>query len=288
MQELIFYEIWPRVGPVPRRSSFPNLRITMTYLRSIFLAVAGATLFAASQVQAGPPDVPVSPAPLSPWEFRLEPYGWLAGISGTTGILGQPISTDLSTSDLLHHLKMSLASQIEVRYNRWGLLLDAFYADIGGYIQTPGPFVRQLAVDDKLFIFQAIPNYRLFRSDKGFFDLVAGVRVMSTKLRLTGFRFSPFANGYFNRSDSKAWADFVGGARGQYFLYQGLFVAAYGDIGGGSSDLTWQVQGTLGYKFSKLVSAEFGWRLLSDNYQSGGFTYNVKQQGLFTGVSFTW
>jgi hypothetical protein len=260
----------------------------MTSIRKLFLGAAGALVLTASQVQAGPPDVPVTPAPISPWEFRLEPYLWASGISGTTGVFGAQIPTDLSFNDIFHHLKMSLAGQFEVRYNRFGLLLDVFYADIGGYISTPGPFIRQLSLDNKLVIFQAIPNYRLFHSDKGFFDLVAGVRVMSTKLRLTGFRFSPVTNGYFNRSDSKAWADFVGGARGQYFLINGLFVAAYGDIGGGSSDLTWQVQGTLGYKFSKLVSAEIGWRLLSDNYQTGGFTYNVKQQGLFTGVSFTW
>jgi hypothetical protein len=48
------------------------------------------------------------------------------------------------------------------------------------------------------------------------------------------------------------------------------------------------VQGTLGYRFSRLISAEAGWRLLSDNYQEGGFTYNVKQQGAFIGVTFTW
>jgi hypothetical protein len=267
----------------------------MTYLRSTLLGATGALLLSASQILAGPPDAPVvQPAAESPWEFRLEPYGWFAGLRGTTGVLGQTVPTDLSFSDLAHHLKMTYAGQLEIRYNRWGLLTDIMYADIGGYIPVRDPRLQQFALDTKLLVFQVIPNYRLWRSDKGFFDLVAGVRGWDTKLRLTGFRDvsdpeDPFRTfQYFNRSQSKAWVDFVGGARGQYFLYKGLFVAAYGDIGGGSSALTWQVQGTMGYKFTKMISAEAGWRLLSDNYTSGGFIYNVKQQGLYTGVSFTW
>ena len=266
--------------------------LTMISRRSLLLGAAAVLLLSASQVKAGPPEIPLVPAAQAPQSprgsFGWNLYLWASGISGTTGVFGLQLPTDLSFNDILHHLKMTYAAEFEVRYNRWGLLTDFFYADIGGYIATPGPFLRQLALDDKLFIFQAIPNYRLFHSDKGYFDLVAGVRVMSSKLRLTGFRLSPFANGYFRTSGDKSWADFVGGARGQFFLTHGLFVAAYGDIGGGSSDLTWQVQGTMGYKFSKLVSLEAGWRLLSDNYQNGGFTYNVKQQGTFIGLNFTW
>jgi hypothetical protein len=266
----------------------------MTYRRSTLLGVAGALVLSASRVLAGPPDVPVTQAAAeSPWEFRLEPYGWFTGLTGTTGVLGQQVPTDLSFSDIAHHLKMVFAGQFEVRYNRWGLMTDIMYADIGGYIPVRDPRIQEFALDTKLLVFQLVPNYRVWRSDKGFFDLLAGLRGWDTKLRLSGFRDVSDGEGapdfrYFNRSDSKTWVDFVGGARVQYFLYQGLFVAAYGDIGGGSSALTWQVQGTLGYKFTKMISAELGWRTLSDNYQTGGFTYNVKQQGALLGVNFTW
>ncbi|OAI40874.1 hypothetical protein AYO41_01745 [Verrucomicrobia bacterium SCGC AG-212-E04] len=266
----------------------------MTSIRSALLCAAGALLFSAVQVYAGPPPPP-TPAPTveSPWEFRFEPYLWGAGITGVTGVRSREVPVDLGFKKLFDHLKMAIPVEMEVRYKRFGLLTDIMYADIGGYIETPfDRRVQQLAIDDKMLIFQVIPNYRLWRSDKGFFDLLGGLRGWSMKLRLTDFRdIGPIGRPNFiyeNRSQSKTWVDLVGGARGQYFLYQGLFVAAYGDIGGGSSELTWQVQGTLGYKFSKLVSAEVGWRLLSDDYRSGGFTYNVKQQGVFAGVSFTW
>jgi hypothetical protein len=260
-------------------------------MRIGILSAAGGLIISTSSAMAGPTEPPPAPPPAeSPWEFRLEPYGWLSGISGTTGILGREIPTDLGVNQLFQHLKMSYAGELEVRYYRFGLMADIFYADIGGYLPTPFGRIQQFAADDKMVIFQVVPNYRVFKSDKGFFDLVAGLRGWDMKLRLTGFRQPGIIinGGYFNNSQSKSWVDGIGGVRGQYFLVGNTFVAAYGDIGGGSSKLTWQVQGTLGYRFSRLISAEAGWRLLSDNYQEGGFTYNVKQQGTFIGVSFTW
>src|SRR5215475_8350712 len=97
------------------------------------LGAVGGLMMAASTLQAGPPDLPPTPpGPVSPWEFRLEPYLWASGISGTTGVLGAQIPTDLSFKNIFHNLKMTYAGEFEVRYNRWGLLLDIFYADIGG------------------------------------------------------------------------------------------------------------------------------------------------------------
>ena len=250
---------------------------------------AGALAFTASQVQAGPPDVPLTPAAeVSPWEFRLEPYFWATGITGETGVLFREVPTDLGFKQVFQHLKMALPVQMELRYNRFGLLTDIIYADIGGYIDAPR--IQQLALDDKMLIFQFVPNYRIFKSEKGFLDFLAGLRGWDMTLRVTGFRQPGIvtSGGYFKESQTRTWVDGIAGMRGQYFLFGNTFIAAYGDIGGGSSKLTWQVQATMGYKFSPRTSAEFGWRVLSDNYADGGFTYNVKQQGIYSGVSFTW
>ncbi len=266
----------------------------MTSIRSLFLVATAGLLFSASQVLAGPPDVPVTPAAAaSPWEFRLEPYGWFPGVTGTTGVLFQQVPVDLGFSNIAEHLKMAFAGQFEVRYNRWGLMLDGYYADIGGYVPVRDPRIQQFAVDVKEAVYQIVPNYRAYQSDKGFFDLLAGVRIFGVKLRLTDFRDVSGGKGgptfvYENRSGSKTWVDGIVGGRGQYFLAGNLFAAAYADVGGGSSHLTWQYQGTLGYRFSKLISVELGWRTLSDNYTNGGFTYNLKTQGAFMGVNFVW
>ena len=126
------------------------------------------------------------------------------------------------------------------------------------------------------------------------FDLLAGGRVNSTKLRITQFRdISPPATApnfvYLNESRTQTWVDPIIGARTQLFMTDKLFLGLYGDIGGFGvgSHLSWQVQPTLGWKFTQRTMAEIGWRILSNNYTNGGFTYNVKQQGIYTGVSFS-
>jgi len=263
----------------------------MFHPRFSIKVIAGLSLFTVSSALAGPPEVPTAPAPVSPWEFRLEPYAWLTGLSGTLGVAYQTVPVDLGFKSLAQHLKMAYAGQFEARYNRWGLQMDFFYSDIGGYIPVQDPRIRQLSTASAQRVFQLTPNYRVYRSNKGFFDVLAGIRVVGSEARLTGFRdvgLNTVDFRYFNNSQSKAWVDGIVGVRGQYFLLGNSFVAAYADIGGGSSKLTWQVQGTLGYKFSDKISTELGWRLLSDNYQEGGFTYNLKQQGLFTGMSIRW
>jgi opacity protein-like surface antigen len=51
------------------------------------------------------------------------------------------------------------------------------------------------------------------------------------------------------------------------------------------SDLTWSLQATVGYNFTEKVFVELGYRYLDTDYQDGGFTYDVEQAGLYTGLS---
>ncbi len=257
---------------------------------TFFLTGSTATCFAGVEQ---PAPVPV-PAPASEWEFRLEPYAWLAGISGTTGVLNQKIPTDLSFSKVFEHLKMTLSGQLEVRKGRWGLMTDFFYADIGGFIDRRNPRIQQFAVDNKEFVFNGALAYRVYQTDKVTLDLFAGGRLNSVRLRITQFRdiSLPFTAPnfvYLSNSQTKTWVDPFVGLRTKIFMTDHLFLAMYGDIGGFGvgSHLSWQVYPTVGWKFNRRVSAELGWRILSNNYTSGGFTYNVKQQGLYSGFNFT-
>lgn len=276
--------------------------MTASRYRILSRAALATLLLSSSAAWAGPVEVPVppAPAPSSGWEFRIEPYGWLAGITGESGVAYQTVPTDLSFRDLASHLKMTFAAQMELRYDRWGLLTDIYYADIGGYKNIPDPRIQQFAVDLKSFIFQFPVTYRVYRSKTSdtFLDLLAGGRLNSTRVRLSRFQdvSVPIAGlivppdfRYFSNSATKTWVDPIVGGRTQVFLSNNIFLGGYGDIGGFGvgSHLSWQVQGTLGYKFNRKMFAEIGWRLLSENYTSGGFTYNAKQQGLYTGFSYT-
>ena len=89
-----------------------------------------------------------------------------------------------------------------------------------------------------------------------------------------------------NAAGNKQWVDPFVGFRGQLNVTSRLFLAARADIGGFgvSSDLVWQVIGSVGYKLTKNVFAEAGYRYLDDDYTSGGFTYDMATSGAFVGL----
>ena len=61
-----------------------------------------------------------------------------------------------------------------------------------------------------------------------------------------------------------------------------------GDAGGGGSDLEYQVFGALGYKITKNIALQGGWRYLDVDYRnnSSGFLYDVTVSGVAFGATF--
>jgi hypothetical protein len=88
-------------------------------------------------------------------------------------------------------------------------------------------------------------------------------------------------------SGDEDWIDPVLGIRAQWNINDKWFLAGKGDIGGFSvgCDLTWSIQATAGYHFTPNVSAELGYRCLFQDYQNGGFTNDLVQAGLYTGLN---
>jgi hypothetical protein len=68
----------------------------------------------------------------------------------------------------------------------------------------------------------------------------------------------------------------------RWFLHGG------GDIGGFgvSSDLIWQVNAAIGYRFTQSISALVGYRGLGVDYNDGGFLVDTVAHGPVIGLSF--
>ena len=86
------------------------------------------------------------------------------------------------------------------------------------------------------------------------------------------------------------WVDPLIGLRGQINFTRWLFLAAQGDVGGfgAGSQITWNVQATIGVNFTRNVFAELGYRYMYVDYQSGGLLYEMNSYGLFSslGIKF--
>jgi len=154
----------------------PNLYLPITV---IGLATAQAGTPAVESIVPPPADDPG-------WTFRVEPYGWLTGLNGQTGIGPFIADIDQSFSDIFQNLDMAAALQVEARKGRLGILADGFYADLGGSGNAPGPFYDEVEVDIKQFMGELAVAWRVYESPRAFIDLYAGARYNDLSTGLTG------------------------------------------------------------------------------------------------------
>jgi hypothetical protein len=87
-------------------------------------------------------------------------------------------------------------------------------------------------------------------------------------------------------SGDESWVDPIVGLRGQINFTRWLFFGTQADVGGfgAGSQITWNVQTSLGVNFSRNIFAELGYRYMYVDYTNGGFLYQVNSFGLFSGI----
>jgi hypothetical protein len=72
------------------------------------------------------------------WEVRIGLPGWLAGISGDSGVKGLEASSDVPFEQLLKHLThVPIALSINARYRRWEFWVDGQYIEVGTHATLP-------------------------------------------------------------------------------------------------------------------------------------------------------
>ena len=65
------------------------------------------------------------------------------------------------------------------------------------------------------------------------------------------------------------------------------WAGAYGDIGGGGSDFTYQVLANAGYDFSERYALTLGYRYLSVDYDARDFLLDTALDGPIVGFTIT-
>jgi hypothetical protein len=235
--------------------------------------------------------IPVSPPPDSPWEFRITPYAWFTGMDGTLG--RDPVTVDIDKSflDIVGSLKMAGALQMEASKGRWSFMADGFYAALGASVDARAPLSGGGNLDLKQFLGEVDVAYRIHEDSRSFIDLFAGVRYNALQLDIDLDASTPGGGMNLAKSDSadQDWADPLIGIRGQWNFEERWFMAGRFDIGGFrvASDLTWNAQMTLGYRFTDGFSTEIGYRYFDTDYRDGDFIYDLAEHGLFVGCNFS-
>lgn len=219
------------------------------------------------------------------WTGQATLYAWLPVINGSQeGPDGEPL-VDLSTSDVLSALNMAFMGSAIFQKDKFGILLDAVYADLG----TDGKWIQNRVdtrTTTKLGMYTAAAMYRVYDDPKGFVDVYGGVRYFDTSI---DFRLSTANLGDADLKKSLTWTDGIVGVRGGVALNDKWALAGFADVGGfdGSSDLSWEMYGGANYLFNERWQGTIGYRYVSIEKQvTDRAALDIDLQGPLFGITY--
>ncbi len=262
---------------------------------SLAIRLGCSVLFAgfATGAVAADAQQPIVEEPVSEWHFTIAPYLWAAGINGDVGLFGrEPVPMDMSFGDIFDDLRFGGMLVAEAHNGTWGLLGDLIYANTksdSSIVRTVGgnPTSLDASVETSSFTGTLMGEYRAYASDRVSFDLMAGVRVWSVDNDISAvIAASGVPVAEWSGSDGATWVDPMVGVKARFDTGTPWFFNAWGIIGTGSSDISWDVLAGAGYQWTDKFSTVAGYRALGVDYNDDGFVYDIVQQGPYLGATF--
>jgi hypothetical protein len=277
--------------------------------------LCAAAIFAGGALSVGSTGAMAQATPTPGWSFSLTPYLWLPMIGGTLNYhlprgTGGSASVDLNPSDYLAGLNFAIALNGEIRYDRFSLLSDIMYVNLSSsssHLKTgnlallpSNPVTGNADLDVSTRVSTGIwttsGGYTVLQGDWGHVDALAGFRLLfvDTKTNHAGsLTFTGPEGGtatVFDNSGSLSLSrdiwNGVAGLRGRINIPNSSFyVPFYGDVGGGDSDLTYQVSGGIGYQ-TGWADLSLGWRYLAFNQSSTSVVKSLSLNGPYLAATF--
>jgi hypothetical protein len=211
------------------------------------------------------------------WSFAVTPYVWVPWVDGkfsynlperTGGAFGARVNMD--AINLLEALNFAVTVAAEARNGRFSVSTDFIYLDFGksnsavrsvDFAQVgrnPVSSALNAGTESSLRggLWTLGGAYTLAAGRWGHADAFAGFRLFSidarTDVRLAADIVAPGGGRSFARTGRLArdadLFDGLVGLRGRFVLGSGFHLPYAFDIGGGSSRLTWQAAGGIGYQ----------------------------------------
>jgi hypothetical protein len=213
------------------------------------------------------------------WTFTAAPYLLIPWMDGKVAIRGRDKEVDVSPSQIFENLQFGAMGYFEARKAKWGVGVDAVYMALGADIDRPSANVD---FNQHAYTFLGL---RQLNEKVG---LVFGVRwnILQGKL---DFKEPPLTGKF---EETKQWVEPIVGLKVRHHLAGRLSFGFEGDIGGfgAGSDFAWQLWPTIGIDVSKRATLKFGYRVLSEDYDTGSgneyFKYDVITQALAFGMAF--
>lgn len=245
-----------------------------------FAALATLAFFTTpAHAQDEPATATLSDAPASDLEFSFNGYGWLAGLEGTSAIMGVPTNLDIEFDDVIDNLGVVWAQTFEIRKGKFSLFTDFMYLKLIPSLNGPGPFVRT-DIEIEQTMFSVLGGYEILNNGQTSIELLGGARYMNYSMDID------FVGGPLPSMDGEeSWWDGIAAMRIRHHLNDKFFLTGYADIGAGDSEQTWQAIGSISYQFKENIAMLVGYRYLHYDYKNGGFAYNLDTSGPLIGAT---
>ncbi len=243
----------------------------------------------------------------------IAPYFWAPSLSGTLGVAGNSVDVDATFIDVLDNAEsvFGLMAALDLSYDRWVFYFNYTWMtmEMGGDRAIPlnGDLDADFTTDISWIEFFA--GYRFIEKaldkdpmtrDRFILDGFVGGRVslLDVDATLTARVDVTLPDGtMLSAGDSvspdvtEGWVDPIVGLRVGAELDNHWQLALRGDVGGFGvgSEFSWQTIALLGYQWHMKgwnLSAYLGFRALSQDYENGGFEWDMIAYGPFLGVAF--
>lgn len=218
------------------------------------------------------------------WHYLAEAYMMFPNMKGETGVRELPTaSVDASPSDILGHLKAGAMFYFEASNDDWSISSDVLFMKLAQDIEP-----TTLIEGGELSMQQTAWELAGLKRVKPWLDLGLGARLVNLQ---AGVDMETIVEAR-SASINETWVDPVIIARTQGYFTEKLFWQLRGDLGGFGigSDFTWQAQGNIGYRFSKLFQTSIGYRYIGIDYEKGEgsekFVYDVDTFGAVLRLGF--
>ena len=233
-------------------------------------------------------------ADTDPWQFEVTPYFLAAGLDGTVGVRGVEADLDVSFNDIWDSLDSAFMGMFTAQKGPWTFELETVYLKLEdqGAKGVTGPFGKvsvggALELTTELTILQGSVGYRVL-DDATKVDLIGALRYtdidVDMDVSITTTPGIVFPGGAASVSGSESWTDAVVGARVLQPVADNVALVGYADVGGGGSDLTYQLIGGVNWTFRKGFTSKLGYRYLSWDYEDDGTKWDVAASGLYLGL----
>lgn len=216
------------------------------------------------------------------WNFLAEPYLMFPYMNGETGIGNNLIlPVEASPGDIFNKLQMGAMVFLKAQTPKWIITSDLVYMNLNQDL-TPGIILHDGSVTAKQLIWEPAGLYR----PMPFLAIGLGGRLNYVQTSVDGsVNTIPEGTSPISGRHHKTWFDPIIIVQLETDIHDKWLFKFRGDVGGFNvgSALTWQLQGDVGYRFTKLFQLSVGYRYISIDYSSGDapreFVFNMGEYG---------